>query len=69
MLELHDGIDVFKPEELLKWQIKAMELVAGQQPTAKYNLGFKDIKVTGQQRRELLALREEGETAALSVDV
>ena len=32
MLAQHDGIDVFTPEGLHEWQMKAMNAVAGQQP-------------------------------------
>lgn len=70
MLEQHDSYDVFTPEGLRDWQIKAMSAAAGTQPLLGRDLGFKDNKaVTAAQRKELLQHRQEGEQTALSVDV
>ena len=70
MLTQHDGIDVFTPEGLRDWQMRAINAVAGQQPKLGKDLGFKDNpKVNSKQRRELMEHREQGEMAALSVDV
>ena len=70
MLEQHDGHDVFTPEGLRDWQIKAMSAAAGTQPLLGLDLGFKDNKaVTAAQRKELLQHRQEGEQTALSIDV
>ena len=70
MLTQHDGIDVFTPEGLREWQMRAINVTAGQQPKLVKDLGFKDNpNVSSKQRRELLEHREQGEIAALSVDV
>ena len=41
MLQQHDDIDVFTPDGLVKWQMKAMTKVSGPQPKLGKYLGFK----------------------------